>query len=338
MSRVTAPTRGVIRLNGRVASLLEVGTGFHPELTGRENIFLNGAIMGMNRQEIRSRFDEIVDFSGCAKYVDTPVKRYSSGMFVRLAFAVAAHLEPEILIVDEVLAVGDADFQDRCIGKMKEVSEQGGRTVLFVSHNMGSVKRLCSRGVLMENGTISFQGTTNDTIQRYLYSQQDAERFRDLSAEEAYQSDEVALQSATITNSVGDVDQELTSEDEVHFKIRYQLHRDVRNMRVAVDLLSEDGVEILSTSDFLYQQGSNLRAAGWYESRFSFPKDFLNLGKYRLRVDFDVPCERAIISGHMMGFEIKELVTNQLGIIMAPKPSGLIHPALKWDVQRLAEP
>ena len=168
LSKVTKPTTGSIKTKGRIASLLEVGTGFHPELTGRENIFLNGAILGMKKSEIKSKFDEIVDFSGCERYIDTPVKRYSSGMYVRLAFAVAAHLEPEILVVDEVLAVGDAEFQKKAIGKMKDVSQGQGRTVLFVSHNMGSIKSLCSKTILMKSGTITKYGKTDDVINTYL--------------------------------------------------------------------------------------------------------------------------------------------------------------------------
>ena len=167
LSRVTAPTTGQITIHGRMASLLEVGTGFHPELTGRENVFLNGAIMGMTKTEIKKKFDEIVDFSGVERYIDTPVKRYSSGMYVRLAFAVAAHLEPEILIVDEVLAVGDAEFQKKCLGKMKDVSGQG-RTVLFVSHNMGAIQSLCSRSIYLKNGTIQQTGDTDKIINHYL--------------------------------------------------------------------------------------------------------------------------------------------------------------------------
>ena len=170
LSRITSPTTGSIKSAGRMASLLEVGTGFHPELTGRENIFLNGAILGMTKKEIQSKFDEIVDFSGCELYIDTPVKRYSSGMTVRLGFAVAAFLDPEILVVDEVLAVGDAEFQKKAIGKMKEVSSGGGRTVLFVSHNMASISTLCTRALMMENGTISFDGKVSDVIDRYLDS------------------------------------------------------------------------------------------------------------------------------------------------------------------------
>ncbi|MGD0711504.1 MAG: ABC transporter ATP-binding protein [Bacteroidales bacterium] len=169
LSKVTVPTSGTIKIKGRIASLLEVGTGFHPELTGRENIFLNGAILGMTKTEIHSRFDEIVDFSGVEKYIDTPVKRYSSGMYVRLAFAVAAHLEPEILIVDEVLAVGDAEFQKKCIGKMKDVSSKG-RTVLFVSHNMASIMELCTKGMLLQNGRNVFYGDIMQTVSAYLGS------------------------------------------------------------------------------------------------------------------------------------------------------------------------
>ena len=168
LSRTTAPTTGSVKIKGRVASLLEVGTGFHPELSGRDNIFLNGAILGMTRREIQSKFDEIVDFAGVERYIDTPVKRYSSGMYVRLAFGVAAHLESEILIVDEVLAVGDAEFQKKCLGKMKEVSAGQGRTVLFVSHNMAAIANLCMRGLVMSNGAGEFSGTINDCIQYYM--------------------------------------------------------------------------------------------------------------------------------------------------------------------------
>jgi lipopolysaccharide transport system ATP-binding protein len=158
LSKVTQPSTGNMKVKGRIASLLEVGTGFHPDLTGRENVFLNGAILGMTKREIKSKFDEIVDFAGVERYIDTPVKRYSSGMYVRLAFAVAAFLEPEILIIDEVLAVGDAEFQKKCLGRMKDVSVNDGRTVLFVSHNMGAIRGLCNTAILLENGTIKASG------------------------------------------------------------------------------------------------------------------------------------------------------------------------------------
>ncbi len=168
LSRVTGPTTGTIKAKGRIGSLLEVGTGFHPEMTGRENIYMNGAILGMTKQEISSKLDEIVDFSGCERYIDTPVKRYSSGMMVRLGFAVAAHLDPEILVVDEVLAVGDAEFQKKAIGKMQDVSKGEGRTVLFVSHNMASIRQLCKRGILLDKGEVTFSGRVEEAIEKYL--------------------------------------------------------------------------------------------------------------------------------------------------------------------------
>ena len=168
LSKVTKPTTGKIYTNGRIASLLEVGTGFHPEMTGRENVFLNGAILGMTKKEITRKFDEIVDFSGVERYIDTPVKRYSSGMYVRLAFAVAAHLESEILIVDEVLAVGDAEFQKKCLGKMGDVTKGEGRTILFVSHNMPAVETLCNKGIYLQNGTLQYEGNIKNTIKQYL--------------------------------------------------------------------------------------------------------------------------------------------------------------------------
>ena len=171
LSRITEPTNGSIKIKGRIASLLEVGTGFHPELSGRENIFLNGAILGMSRNEIKKHFDAIVDFAEVEKFLDTPVKRYSSGMYVRLAFAVAAHLEPEILIVDEVLAVGDAQFQKKCLGKMEDVSKNDGRTILFVSHNMGVVSQLCTSAILLNKGTIDFNGTVSSVVDKYLRNQ-----------------------------------------------------------------------------------------------------------------------------------------------------------------------
>ena len=181
LSRVTSPTTGTIRAKGRIASLLEVGTGFHPEMTGRENIYMNGSIMGMTKAEITRKLDEIVVFAGVEKYIDTPVKRYSSGMTVRLGFAIAAHLEPEILVVDEVLAVGDAEFQKKAIGKMQDISQGGGRTVLFVSHNMPAVKTLCKTGIILENGQLSYTSTAEDCVNHYLY--------KEFSGEEAFNVD-----------------------------------------------------------------------------------------------------------------------------------------------------
>lgn len=220
LSRVTTPTTGEIRIRGRIASLLEVGTGFHPEMTGRENIYLNGAIMGMTKDEITRKLDEIVDFSGCERYIDTPVKRYSSGMRVRLGFAVAAHLEPEILVVDEVLAVGDAEFQKKAIGKMQDISQGGGRTVLFVSHNMDSMLNLCQKGVLLENGMIKYQGDIMSTVAEYLNSGNSDFRFT--------QSEDQA-KTGVYVSSVGFTNQGKPSEGIFSFaediSLRLQLRR-----------------------------------------------------------------------------------------------------------------
>jgi lipopolysaccharide transport system ATP-binding protein len=191
LSKVTGPTTGSIKSRGRIASLLEVGTGFHPEMTGRENIYLNGAILGMTKKEIAIKIDEIIAFSGCERYIDTPTKRYSSGMTVRLAFAVAAHLEPDILIIDEVLAVGDAEFQKKAIGKMQDISAEGGRTVLFVSHNMAAVETLCTRAISLQNGMIEFVGTPKDVISKYLNSSSQNEKIIDFDKKGIYEGNDV---------------------------------------------------------------------------------------------------------------------------------------------------
>lgn len=222
ISRVTAPTQGFIKAKGRIASLLEVGTGMHPEMTARENIYLNGAILGMRRNEITKKFDEIVDFAGCAMYVDTPVKRYSSGMRVRLGFAVAAFLEPEILIVDEVLAVGDAEFQKKAIGKMKEVSRGGGRTVLFVSHNMGSIRTLCTRAIVLDKGMQVFDGTPDESINHYLTSNK-VDTTQDLAARtDRGGNGKLLFTEIKMLNSIGTPVQEIISGDKVRFIVRYK--------------------------------------------------------------------------------------------------------------------
>lgn len=217
LSRVTTPTHGVIKVRGRLASLLEVGTGFHPELSGRENIYLNGAILGMRRAEVQKRFDEIVEFSGVQDFIDTPVKRYSSGMYVRLAFAVAAHLEPDILIVDEVLAVGDAEFQKKCIGKMNEVSKRGGRTVLFVSHNMSSIELLCSRTIWMDEGRVAHDGPTGETIVRYL----DALSAGNLRTRD----DSLIFETVAIRDSTGATAEKIVSGQPFAVALRFKVQR-----------------------------------------------------------------------------------------------------------------
>lgn len=254
LSRTTGPTTGSIKIKGRVASLLEVGTGFHPELTGRENIFLNGAILGMTRQEIKTKFDEIVDFAGVERYVDTPVKRYSSGMYVRLAFAVAAHLEPEILIVDEVLAVGDAEFQKKAIGKMKDVSGKGGRTVLVVSHNMASVQNLCSKVMYLKNGMTEYISNTAETINFYLA---DSKRYSDKKLKEISErkgTGKLKLMQIKGYNSKGSIQDFFFAHDKIFFKIDFQTNDLYGKVKGKIDIginnLTDIRVAFLSSSIF----------------------------------------------------------------------------------------
>lgn len=232
ISRITAPTSGAIKIKGRIGALLEVGTGFHPELTGRENVFLNGAILGMTKSEVTRKFDEIVDFSGVEQFIDTPVKRYSSGMKVRLAFAVAAHLDPEILIIDEVLAVGDAEFQKKCLGKMGEVSKEG-RTVLFVSHNMAAVESLCGRGELLENGTIAFAGSAASAIQKYLTNTKKEE------GATSYKSDFLDLLDVKLFRDGIETDDTIFTYDSVKFLFSFVVKQPIRDFFFGMRILDE---------------------------------------------------------------------------------------------------
>ncbi|MBL7934301.1 MAG: ATP-binding cassette domain-containing protein, partial [Bacteroidia bacterium] len=242
LSRVTAPTVGDIKVKGRIASLLEVGTGFHPDLTGRENIFLNGAILGMTKREIKSKFDEIVDFSGVERYIDTPVKRYSSGMYVRLAFAVAAHLEPEILIVDEVLAVGDAEFQKKCLGKMKDVSGQG-RTVLFVSHNMEAVKNLTQNSVVLKNGRLIYSGDTGSAVNQYLRNNDLKNNLFFDSISEAIGNEFIKVKSVQLVHQ----GEHLKVDTEFKIEIQFFNSSDFNEMVIGFDLIHVSGANVFST-------------------------------------------------------------------------------------------
>lgn len=332
LSKVTAPTTGDIKIRGRIASLLEVGTGFHPELSGRENIYLNGAILGMTKKEIRRKFDEIVAFAGVERYIDTPVKRYSSGMYVRLAFAVAAHLESEILIVDEVLAVGDAEFQRKCLGKMGDVTQKEGRTVLFVSHNMAAIKNLCTEAVLMKHGTVTMQGETADVIDNYLSDGSEAERFVEWKREERPSNSELEVHSIKVFDGKGRLDSLLTTGDELTIEIDYKIKQEIKDLRVAVNIFTSDGIEIISSSDFLVQPESRIRKPGAYKTVCKIPGRLLNLGTHVATVDFDIPRMRALIMSLPVSFTISELSFNQLGITTTNRPAGVVHPFLEWEV------
>lgn len=252
LSRVTSPSTGEIRVKGRIASLLEVGTGFHPELTGRENIFLNGAIMGMTRQEILRKLDEIIEFAGVERYIDTPVKRYSSGMYVRLAFGVAAHLEPEILIVDEVLAVGDAEFQKKCIGKMQDVSRKEGRTVLFVSHNMAAVKALCTKALVLKHGKVDFtKGNTDQAIQHYLKLEDELMAMPLFDRKDREGKGRVRMTHMEYLNSTGQPVSQLISGERVEIRVHYENRSGEPGLNNMIGILIErnDGFTVLDLSN-----------------------------------------------------------------------------------------
>jgi lipopolysaccharide transport system ATP-binding protein len=265
LSKVTRPTSGRILTNGRIASLLEVGTGFHPELTGRENIFLNGAILGMKKLEIKAKFDEIVSFSGCERYIDTPVKRYSSGMYVRLAFAVAAFLEPDILVVDEVLAVGDAEFQKKAIGKMQDVSNKDGRTVIFVSHNMVSIKSLCNKGLVLENGKVKYVGSTSDAINEYLSSATKTKSLGVIPRDfKRYNTGEIKIEKIEILNN-NKLTQEVYYRNPIKIIVTLECFKQIKKASLDVKVVTNDGVAITysickinESKVFSIEEGTNI--------------------------------------------------------------------------------
>ena len=277
LSRITSPTTGMIRAKGRIGSLLEVGTGFHPEMTGRENIYMNGSIMGMTRSEIFRKLDEIVDFSGVERYLDTPVKRYSSGMTVRLGFAVAAFMEPEILVVDEVLAVGDAEFQKKAIGKMQDVSQGGGRTVLFVSHNMDSIQRLCSKGVLLENGSIKFQGTASDTVHCYLDSYTVQSLFNGVDGDPSV----LCIEEACVTSKEGKL---IFNTSTIVIEFTVFISKNIGSLVIGFNLYSQFDYP-LARADYNDIDGRSSLNPGRYKLKFEIPPYTLATGNYRIVFD-----------------------------------------------------
>ena len=286
LSRVTGPTVGEIRARGRIGSLLEVGTGFHPEMTGRENIYLNGTILGMTKSEIDRKLDEIIDFSGCERYIDTPVKRYSSGMMVRLGFAVAAHLEPEILIVDEVLAVGDAEFQKKAIGKMQDVSKGEGRTVLFVSHNMEAVKNLCEKGIVLKNGVIDYVGSASDSVQHYLTNNAVPDIIKKADITDKHRKDngffvrEIQLTSAEICN---DDPKNIATDEPLVFKIsfvRKEMNRKEFQLQIEFFDANENIVGYYS-SDLINLKPDTVSG----NLKITIPKHALPKGRYFVKME-----------------------------------------------------
>lgn len=283
LSKVTKPTTGKIKSNGRIASLLEVGTGFHGEMTGLENIFLNGAILGMTKNEIKSKLDEIISFSGCERYIDTPIKRYSNGMTVRLAFAVAAHLEPDILIIDEVLAVGDIEFQKKAIGKIKDISNKEGRTVLFVSHNMASIKNLCSRALVLENGCVVFQGTTNESVDYYLKSNQ----YNGYKSSYINESDEDSgIVSLLMVDNSNKLRSEFRFDEVVNILIKIKIQKSYLEAFLGFKLIDQKE-RIVFTSEI--KLSTLISLEGIFELKVKLPKELLVPGQYNISLFMHIP-------------------------------------------------
>jgi lipopolysaccharide transport system ATP-binding protein len=342
LSRITEPTSGEVMINGRVASLLEVGTGFHPELTGRENIYLNGAILGMGKVEIKQKFDEIVDFAEVAKFIDTPVKHYSSGMYVRLAFGVAAYLESEILIVDEVLAVGDAQFQKKCLGKMENATNNEGRTILFVSHNMNMISSLCSRIILMDSGKVKSIGTPTDAILDYFSAARSSYAFVDLTKEECQVGDDYAiLLEGYIKNFQGEISTDFSLEEKITIGMRYKILTSKKFNVVFpypnCNIFSAEGTHVF------YSSASNCKLfqpePGEYIAEFSIPGHFLNTGTYFVGLAFSC-CDQGVkihfYEKDILSFNVQESIEETLyesrngfsGIL-----PGIIHPKLDWTIK-----
>lgn len=337
LSRITDPTSGRITLSGRVASLLEVGTGFHPELTGRENIFLNGAILGMSRKEIQRKFDEIVEFSEVEKFLDTPVKRYSSGMYVRLAFAVAAHLEPDILIVDEVLAVGDAAFQKKCLGKMQDVSTHG-RTVLFVSHNMAALTSLCSRAILLNQGSVIAEGVATDIVRRYI------EVGKESSGEKVWNdihtapgSEKVKLRAVRFMSD-GVVCSDLEIDKELKIEIEFWNIKNNANISSSIHLIDQMGVGVLASANV---HSANLTKDDWfgkphhvglYKTHCIIPANFLNEGRYSINVIVltDVTNPEVFVK-EVLSFMVHE--TGGMRKEYSGSWLGVVRPKLAWQTE-----
>lgn len=326
LSRITTPTTGSIKLRGRVASLLEVGTGMHPELTGRENIYLNGAILGMRKKEIDRKLDEIVDFSGVERYLDTPVKRYSSGMHVRLGFAVAAHLEPEILIVDEVLAVGDAEFQKRCLGKMKDVSANEGRTVLFVSHNLTAIRKIAERALLVEMGTLVNDGSMTSIIEKYLATNIAKSFRKDVPAN---------LSAGIIEVQILNQDDKIDISEEIVIGITYQCNLSNLKLSLSLALFTIDQSYVLNSPSGMSEKKWSLKThdSGQYYAEVKIPGNFLNTGNF-------YPWILLIEDGIKVIDEVKEKLSleifdKNISLGFTGFWGGVVRPNLEWKIQNL---
>jgi lipopolysaccharide transport system ATP-binding protein len=334
LSRITAPTTGEVKIHGRVGSLLEVGTGFHPELTGRENIYLNGAILGMKKVEIERKFDEIVAFAEIEKFINTPVKRYSSGMYVRLAFAVAAYMEPEILLVDEVLAVGDAAFQKKCLGKMQSVSQEG-RTVILVSHNMGAIKRLCRKSIYLKQGHLQAVGHTDSVIGEYISQGLLAEGCVTWEEDDPNAGDKfLRLHSLTLRNARDESTTDFDFLEPILIEVDYMIEESAKS-RLTLWIYSDDGVLLLVTGNDGSLVDIPLKEPGHYTGICEIPAHLLNNGRYFVSIRADIPNVKSILANEsILNFEVH--ATNGLAA-QRERAYGVICPPIEWEVQVQSE-
>ena len=326
LSRITEPTTGCISIKGKVASLLEVGTGFHPELTGRENIYLNGSILGMSKVEIKRQFDEIVAFAEVEKFLDTPVKRYSSGMYVRLAFAVAAHLAPEILIVDEVLAVGDAQFQKKCLGKMNDVSEKEGRTVLFVSHNMAALKSLCDRAILLKLGCLVNDGEAEQVVSRYLQSDDDSQFLARIwnDIETAPGNDKIRLHQFRVIPDLDDSVDEITVNTPLRIEFEYWNYLDGAHLNLSLHVYTLERVCVFNSISSSIPCPSSLIRGVCY-----IPGNFLNDGSYQITILVVQDTSKILYTcENLLSFTVHDVERE---FKWYGKWQGVVRPNLKWS-------
>lgn len=334
LSQITPPTYGKITIRGRVASLLEVGTGFHPELTGRENIYLNGAILGMTRREIRKKFNSIVEFAEIEKFIDTPVKRYSSGMYVRLAFAVAAHLEPEILIIDEILAVGDVQFQKKCLGRMQDVAKSG-RTILFVSHNLGAINQLCQRTLLLKKGELVADGKPADVIKDYLNSElQENAVYK----QKSNKNKSINLRKVILNPDTHQHGTSVPYDEDITIRVEYEVNKKISNCLVWIQLQTIDGMNLLCSADYdLHPRLRHERRPGYYKADLVIPKKWLNVNTYGVTVGINTNDAIVEVFDYVdtIKFDIIDNGTTPKSTFSEAARSGILQPYLDWKTSKI---
>jgi lipopolysaccharide transport system ATP-binding protein len=338
LSKITPPTTGEIKLRGRVASLLEVGTGFHPELTGRENIYLNGSILGLTKKRIDSKLEEIIDFSGVEKFIDTPLKHFSSGMQLRLAFSVAAHLEPEILLIDEVLAVGDMEFQKKCIGKMEEVNKADGRTILFVSHNMSYIHSLCSKAILLDKGELKKMGTVNEVVNEYFFQVAKTSSSQLWNEEKRPGNDIVRLCAVRVIDEVGNTKDSYRVNEKIGIEMKYEVLKSGRVLWLGHNIYNDKGINVFDTHSVSTQLYNNPHEKGMFTAVAWIPGNLLNTGNYIISTAIFNHLDQIIYfhEKDILLFSVHDIFEAGTARGMSPGEfPGVVRPILKWTIDKM---